>query len=126
MSLVAWVLAETIIDDVIDGGVGGTYTKEGFLVEPTTGYWTAVHDETEIIPLLSILNNEPYVSKQRLYLWLNTRLDTAEYVGYWVEDNLLYVDLVGWYDNLGEALGVAESFNQLAIWDIANNVSVYV
>lgn len=49
-------------------------------------------------------------------------------VGYWydTDNNTHYVDMVVHVDNLDEALELARKNNEVAIWDIQNNVEVYV
>lgn len=47
-------------------------------------------------------------------------------VGSWVDEGILYLDVCKWYASLDEALVAGHEQNQLAIWDIANQVAIYV
>lgn len=45
-------------------------------------------------------------------------------LGFWINDNKLYIDINKIYDNLDEALKVAKNNKQLAIYDNKNNKEI--
>ena len=48
------------------------------------------------------------------------------YVGFWIDNNILYLDLSIKIDNKQLALSVARKNNQIAIFDLENQISLYL
>ena len=51
---------------------------------------------------------------------------TKGYIGLWVENNLLYIDISKYIINYNKALEVARNNKQLAIYDLKNDKSIYL
>lgn len=54
------------------------------------------------------------------------RISSNEYVGAWVDDNKLYIDISKHYKSKKQALKVGAENKQLAIYDIASAESIYL
>lgn len=54
------------------------------------------------------------------------RISSNEYVGAWVDDSKLYIDISKHYKSQKQALKVGADNKQLAIYDIANAQSIYI
>ena len=49
-----------------------------------------------------------------------------EYIGLWIDNGLLYIDISKHYKNKKEAIKTGIKNKQIAIYDIANNKSIYL
>ena len=47
-------------------------------------------------------------------------------VGTWLELGSVYIDATTWTESLPVALALAKARKELAIWDVANSVSIYL
>ena len=47
-------------------------------------------------------------------------------MGTWVESGVVYAEASEWFSDLSEAIVAATDRKELAIWDVANKVSIYV
>ena len=47
-------------------------------------------------------------------------------VGTWLERDSIYIDSTTWRESLPDALALAKARKELAIWDVANSVSIYL
>jgi hypothetical protein len=47
-----------------------------------------------------------------------------DYIGYWVNDNNLYIDLSQNVLDLDDAITLGKANNQKAIWDVVNNCEI--
>ena len=54
------------------------------------------------------------------------RISSNEYVGAWVDDNKLYIDISKHYKSKKQALKVGAENKQLAIFDVASAESIYL
>ena len=57
---------------------------------------------------------------------IETCRNSSSLVGTWLELGNLYVDSTTWTESLPGALALAKARKELAIWDIKNNVSIYL
>ena len=47
-------------------------------------------------------------------------------IGTWLERDSIYIDSTTWIESLSQALELAKVRGELAIWDVANSVSIYL
>lgn len=85
----------------------GTYLNvngQFVLSHPTSGYWVGIHETT-----------------------LADTLD-GQYVGVWTNpvSGVTYYDRSVWVADLNDAIELGKAKDQLAIWDIANEVEVWL
>lgn len=110
---------KTIIEEIKENN-GGTYNKElksinasqGFIVS-LQGYEKKCKTEQEIEK--AIIENMEIVRG----------LDNA-YLGAWIDEGIVYIDISVLVENKEDALELGKVNNQLAIYDIENNDSIYL
>lgn len=108
-----------IIEEIKENN-GGTYNKEyktinakkGFMVS-LQGYEKKCKTEQEIEK--AITENMEIVKG----------LDNA-YLGAWIDEDIIYIDISVLVENKDDALELGKVNNQLAIYDIENNESIYL
>jgi hypothetical protein len=57
---------------------------------------------------------------------INIECDDNTFLGAWLDEGLLYIDLSMHIENKDEALKLAKDNHQKAIWDVKNNKSIYL
>lgn len=110
---------KTIIREIKENN-GGTYNKEyktinakkGFMVS-LQGYEKKCKTEQEIER--AIMENMEIIKG----------LDNA-YLGAWIDEGITYIDISVLVENKGDAMELGKINNQLAIYDIENNESIYL
>lgn len=110
---------KTIINEIKKNN-GGTYNKEyktidakqGFMVS-LQGYEVKCRSDEEI---------EKAITKN---MEIIKRLDSA-YLGAWIDEGITYIDISILVENKEDALELGKINNQLAIYDIQNNESIYL
>ena len=110
---------KTIIEEIKKNN-GGTYNKnlksinasKGFMVS-LQGYEVKCKTDEEI---------EQAITKN---MEIVRGLDNA-YLGAWIDDNITYIDISVLVENKEDALEMGKINNQLAIYDIQNNESIYL
>lgn len=115
---------ENIAATTVDNG-GGTYQhKTGAPVTLRDGYVVGVANIAEVcIADLAGPNRRDSVADIRTYLWgvwPETLPKSAQYVGTWISDGVLYVDAVTVYRDREQALAAARRNGERAIYDVAN------
>lgn len=59
--------------------------------------------------------------------WLaNVKQAAGDFIGTWVDEGKVYLDLTRWFEDLDEALKFGKANNQIAVWDIENGEAVMV
>ena len=105
-----------------DGGFSLNLRKE----KPKNGYMVSVADIFQL-KLSEITDNEIERLEKELNNLENKGYKNG-YIGGWLdsETNMVYLDISYNFRSLGLALSEATNSNQLAIYDIANNTSLYL
>lgn len=110
---------KTIIREIKENN-GGTYNKELKSINAKQGYMVSLQgyekkcktiEETES----AIMENMEIVKG----------LDGA-YLGAWIDEGIIYIDISILVENKEDALELGKVNNQLAIYDIENNESIYL
>jgi hypothetical protein len=101
----------------LSNGQGHTHWLPG--KERTTGYVVACKEYETI---LSIGDLTQSIIDQQVQ---NAIDNDAEGIGFWVDDNQLYLDVVHVFEDRGLALHFAQLWEQLAIYDLANKQVIY-
>jgi hypothetical protein len=111
-------LATNIFNDVLNGSTGGTYNIDGTKVDYQTGYFVGIKGFN--VPKMYFIN--PKYPINILTMQLNDSFDLINlpFVGYWVNDNIVYIDSVAWTENLNHAVNLGKLYDQIAIFDIKN------
>ena len=109
------------LSDVIKNG-GGTFNPDGSTHYKTDGYFIGGKDCTRIPLKSSTINTHKLTVKFIIDKFLNfDRLDGYDFAGFWVDDNILYVERVIYIKNKQHAINQGKRNKQIAIWDIANS-----
>lgn len=91
---------------------------------PTSGYVVSIESSTKTFPLFGneVVKEILISGAVKLYLEENiVEFVYAEnFLGSWIDNGLLYLDISNVYDNEHDALRVAVSNNQLAYYDLNN------
>jgi len=86
----------------------GTYIKDGdeftLITSATSGYWVALYNTTP----------ENIIEGQYMGVWTNP------------VSGVTYYDRTVWVADVTEAIDLGNKHNQLAIWDIANNIELWL
>lgn len=98
---------------------GGTFTKDGQPVNLTDGYMVGIRG------LVSGMDEDSFnILFGRVARYENTHHEHDAYVGTWVHENQIYIDLSLHILNLNHAIMIGKLNRQLAIYDLKNNVSI--
>ena len=110
---------KNIIEEIKEKN-GGTYNKELKPINAKSGYMVSLQgyekkcrtdEETE----RAIIKNMEIVE----------RLDNA-YLGAWIDEGITYIDISVLVENKEDAMELGKINNQLAIYNIKNNESIYL
>src|SRR6476469_2800348 len=114
---------------------GGTFNPSTGETYPNGGYVVSINPECEyIVPLIefSAEHVARYLDMVRPVIdaWNHSGNDvrghSLKWVGTWVNDGNVYLDVVCVLSSKYRALWLAKKYNQLAIYDIANGVEITV
>ena len=110
---------KNIIEEIKENR-GGTYNKELKSIDAKRGYMVSLQGyekkcKTEQEIEKAINENMEIVKK----------LDSA-YLGAWIDEGITYIDISVLVENKSDAMELGKVNNQLAIYDIQNNESIYL
>lgn len=108
-----------IIEEIKENN-GGTYNKEYKTINAKQGYMVSLQGyekkcKTEQEIEKAIMENMEIIKG----------LDNA-YLGAWIDEGITYIDISVLVDNKEDAMQLGKVNNQLAIYDIQNNESIYL
>lgn len=110
----------TTLETILLNG-GGNYSN-GELIEYNNGYMVSIKDIVKInLEAVSTLNVLKVVDN--IIDTFNIQ-DTDAIYGFWIDNGSLYIDMSLNIFNLDDAVQVANSTNQIAIWDCNLNESI--
>lgn len=110
---------ESILKEVIKKG-GATLDKELQPIQTKKGYMYSLAGAEKTFQLNDTDNIIKIIKEYQKTLKNNC------YIGLWIDNNLLYVDISKLESNKTRALQLAEDNMQLAIYDLAKNESIYL
>jgi hypothetical protein len=119
-------LCENLFGEVLNNKTGGTFKICGTKVNCINGYFVSLRNGF-VIPTEFFLNVKyPIValsySLEKLFI-LNGD-DQFDYIGFWVNGGIVYIDCTIHVRTKKEALKIGRLNNQIAIYDCKNNVSI--
>jgi len=116
-------LAINLFNEVLNGKNGNTFDLNGNVFDPKKGYFVGITGFQ--VPKNYFIN--PKYPINTLLFSLEEYLDLSKnLVGYWVENNIIYIDSVIHTEDYYFAFYLGSQFNQKAIFDIKNNKSIYL
>lgn len=111
-----------IIKDTLKNNGGSFNVSKSKIKKPLNGFMVSIKD-------LIIVNKKDFNVKLLKSLVKNnfTLLKSNEnYLGTWEDNGKIYIDISSNFNNLDEALKVAEDNKQLAIFDLQKMESIYL
>jgi len=108
-------------EDILYHGGGTFYGVFDPDLKPSTkdhGYWVSVQGQEYIIPK-DDLNMDVVLNYAD-----HAITEVGEYIGAWIDQAKVYLDVTKWFPDLQEAIQFGEQNHQLAIWDIANQTEI--
>lgn len=108
-----------IIEEIKENG-GGTYNKELKSISASKGFMVSLQGyerkcKTEQETEKAIMENMEIIKG----------LDSA-YLGAWIDEGITFIDISILVENKDDAMELGKINNQLAIYDIKNNESIYL
>jgi len=117
-------LATNIFNDILNGGTRGTFHVDGTKVDYQTGYFVGMAGFQTTKDYF--INPKYPINTLALHLTSLLDLVNIPFVGYWVNDNIVYIDLVTWTENLDRAIRLGKLYDQKAIFDIINQKDINI
>lgn len=108
-----------IIEEIKENG-GGTYNKELKSINATSGYMVSLLGYERKCKTIEEIEK---AIKENIEIVKG--LDNA-YLGTWIDEGITYIDISILVENKEDALELGKINNQLAIYDIENNESIYL
>lgn len=110
---------------------GGTFRRDtGAVVNPEHGYTVGVGKIADGVRVHRLVHGAwcdiDHLTEALAQAWPTSAPATAQYVGMWVDDGLLYVDHVVVLPTLDLALACAERYGELAVYDNEKGEAVYL
>ena len=107
------------LKEIIDNG-GATLTKELKALEKNNGFMVSKIGCEKTFTFDNLSELEKEVIKYR------NKLKNNEYIGLWVDNNIIYLDISKYYTTKDRAVKTGIKNKQLAIYDIKNDKSIYL
>jgi hypothetical protein len=111
-------LAKNIYNDILNGSSGNTFHIDGTKVDYQTGYFVGIKGFN--VPKTYFINPKYPINILAIHLNDSFDLINIPFVGYWVNNNIVYIDSVTWTENLNHAVNLGKLYDQKAIFDIEN------
>ena len=122
------------LKDIIENG-GGTYNANGTIAKHNEGYYVGGVDCTIVELDNELLSDTCYRVSELikthlpnigLYHYPAKTEDNYQLAGFWIDDNVLYIERVMHTINKTYAINTGKANNQIAIWDIVNQDTILV
>lgn len=108
-----------LINEILKNG-GATLTSTLESAELKSGYMVSEAGAEKVFGLDEVEDIE------KTLIEYAEKITTNQFVGAWVDDSKLYIDISKHYKSKKQALRVGADNKQLAIYDIANAESIYI
>lgn len=119
-------LALTIFNEiVIKDSTGGTFNFDSVKVNFIEGYLVSYFQPSIILDIDQFLNLK-IENLAELIKKLYFKCTKFDYIGFWVDNKTIYIDLSTNILNKSQAIQHAIYNKQLAIWDCLNNEVIYI
>lgn len=110
---------KTIIEEIKENN-GGTYNKDLKSINAKSGYMVSLQGYE-----VKCRTDEEIKKAITKNMEIVKGLDSA-YLGAWIDEGITYIDISILVENKEDALELGKINNQLAIYDIQNNESIYL
>jgi hypothetical protein len=115
--------ANKIIDSFITNK-GYNYDKQGRVKKYKSGYMVALKDWEKIIQNKDLILNDLVLDIESKLKDLENKKIRGLVIGFWREDDLIYIDLSLRVANKKTAIALGKINKQLAIWDNKNQKAI--
>jgi hypothetical protein len=117
-------MTENQLKTIILNG-GASLNKQLEVVSVNTGYLVSI--PSKYTKVLTIDTDYATMLKAMQDMSSEINVDgSGAYVGLWVNDGKLYIDLSINFNDLQVALNIAREFKQIAIWDAVNGKEIKI
>lgn len=107
---------------------GASYNMSTGTINPTIGWMVSTEGNERIVPIPETwIEFSNAVNQYFRQLSSNGKLhldvlmeNESLFLGFWIHEGKLYIDISEWYDMFTDAIEVADKNNQIAIWDCMN------
>lgn len=107
------------IKTIVSNG-GATLDAKAFKdAKVSNGYMVGI--KGEVLNLSDLFYDIKAITTTYMLSYIASEKD---FIGYWVNDNKLYIDLSQNILNLDDAKALGKAHNQKAIWDVVNNCEI--
>jgi hypothetical protein len=117
-------LAQNLFNEVLNGKKGNTFDFNGNEVSFNTGYFAGIKGFN--LPKVFLINTKYPINTLHDYLLSFPIQQSFSFVGYWIENDILYIDFVEYFDSLDAAKYAGKLYGQKAIFDCKNNTEIYI
>lgn len=111
---------EKIIEKTLKNG-GITIDSNFKEINKKTGYVVSDYGMEK-----TYFKNELEALKKDIMLYKEIAKKNDAFIGLWIDNDIIFLDISKVYDNKKEALKIAKKNKQLAIYDIKNDKSIYI
>lgn len=108
-----------LYNEVIENG---GFSFNANFESPTKGYMVSLVGFEKVIPMENVT---PYLLGE-LFRQYSEQLQDGEYVGAWVDDGQLYLDISSNIQDKNEAVKLGNERNQLGIFDLSTFETIYL
>lgn len=119
-------LKDFLRSTIVNGGA--SYNVVTGELNPKVGYMVAISGHERIIESVTNEKQLQYIIadylKDKAIILLSGITDNNKFIGTWVNDGKLYLDVSVNVSDRDEAIALAKAGNQLAIWDCANQIEI--
>jgi hypothetical protein len=124
MELRLMQISSKIVQSLYTNISGGTFDNLGNEVKPNKGY--AVGLKGFSFPKMFLINCKYPTVTLCHYLIDNFKINKGSYIGFWVSNEICYIDEVQILQDKNEALKLAKEKNQISIFDFETNKEIYL
>ena len=114
---------QKIYSETLKNG-GLTYNLDTGEANPKTGYMAGGFAPSDKFPKWQFINGD----RLRNFIINNIEflLHSDTYLGTWMDNNMIYIDISANFKNLSEAFEHAKINKEIAIWDCENERNLYI
>jgi hypothetical protein len=115
-------LAKNIYNDILNGSNGNTFHIDGTKVDYQTGYFVGIKGFN--VPKIYFINPKYPINILAMQLNVSFDLINTTFVGFWLDNDVIYIDSVAWTENLNHAVNLGKLYDQKVIFDIENKKDI--
>lgn len=111
-------LNKMVMKSIMQNG-GGTFTTALDSAKVRRGFMVSLEKYEQVVPI-----NKAHTTELNTMVEIATKLNA--YIGTWLNDDKIYIDLSININNIEDAIRIGKENNQLAIYDIVNDMVINI